>query len=251
MWNVKYIDETSGSKKVITETMTSTALEEMFKHDAGGIVTLKDWEEIVMKIEVMMQGVDLKNGVYKKIAFTGHRPDKLGGYDTNSNTNPVRVAIKNKLNDICSYMILNRGTEEFMEGMAQGVDQDAGNVILNIISSMASESDGSTYVTLHAAVPYIGQESVWPKEAQGNYRTQLKRIADIDDSLGKNVHYLHTVTPPTKWDAIKWLDERNHYMVDWCDLLIGVWNGTSGGTKNAIDYAKKMGKPILLLKFTL
>jgi nucleoside 2-deoxyribosyltransferase len=33
-------------------------------------------------------------------------------------------------------------------------------------------------------------------------------------------------------------------MVDNCDTVVAVWNGTSGGTKNCIDYAKKQNKPV-------
>jgi uncharacterized phage-like protein YoqJ len=37
---------------------------------------------------------------------------------------------------------------------------------------------------------------------------------------------------------------RNEWMVDRCDLLIAVWNGTPGGTANCVAYAKKEGCPI-------
>ena len=35
------------------------------------------------------------------------------------------------------------------------------------------------------------------------------------------------------------MQKRNEFMVDNCDILIALWNGTSGGTKNCINYAKK------------
>lgn len=37
--------------------------------------------------------------------------------------------------------------------------------------------------------------------------------------------------------------ERNHSMGDYADALIAVWDGVSGGTKDMIQYMKKLGKP--------
>jgi len=96
--------------------------------------------------------------------------------------------------------------------MVQGIDQNAGNIILAIIDKMKQESNGEAYVTLHAAIPYPGQESVWPRPAQDKYDIMLDRIADQGE--GEYIHYVHPEKPKTKWEAVKWLDERNHYMVD-------------------------------------
>ena len=37
---------------------------------------------------------------------------------------------------------------------------------------------------------------------------------------------------------------RNEYMIDKCDYLVACWNGTKGGTYNAIRYAEKRTKMI-------
>lgn len=31
------------------------------------------------------------------------------------------------------------------------------------------------------------------------------------------------------------------------DRLIALWDGTPGGTKNCVDYAKKKGKPVIYM----
>lgn len=36
-------------------------------------------------------------------------------------------------------------------------------------------------------------------------------------------------------------------MVDDCDSLLALWDGSSGGTKNCLDYARKKGKPYINL----
>lgn len=37
---------------------------------------------------------------------------------------------------------------------------------------------------------------------------------------------------------------RNRQIVEHCDSLIAFWDGKSRGTKNAIDYASRLGKPV-------
>jgi len=37
---------------------------------------------------------------------------------------------------------------------------------------------------------------------------------------------------------------RNRQMGDYADALIAVWDGKSSGTKDMIDYMKKLGKPV-------
>jgi uncharacterized phage-like protein YoqJ len=212
-----------------------------------------NYEELKKKypvtIQVLQMGVDLKNGRYPKIAFTGHRPDKLGGYGTDKNT-AVQSILYDRLYDVCSYLITNNGATDFMEGMAQGIDQLAGRVIMGIISEQAFEDEFKRITRLHAAIPYPGQESIWPKKARETYQDELDRIEDYKD-YGSSIHYVHDKKPSTKYEAVKWLDERNHYMVDWCDLLIAVWNGSKGGTGNCIQTAKAANKPILLLKISI
>lgn len=38
---------------------------------------------------------------------------------------------------------------------------------------------------------------------------------------------------------------RNQWMVDRADQVIGIWDGTSGGTANCLEYATSKNKPIL------
>lgn len=45
-------------------------------------------------------------------------------------------------------------------------------------------------------------------------------------------------------------DNRNEILVDSVDMIYGVWNGSSGGTKYTLDYAKKRGVRSHLLKVT-
>ena len=42
--------------------------------------------------------------------------------------------------------------------------------------------------------------------------------------------------------------KRNEQMVDICDSVLVVWDGTSGGTKHTIDYARKTAKSIEIVQ---
>jgi len=43
------------------------------------------------------------------------------------------------------------------------------------------------------------------------------------------------------------MQTRNIWMVDNCDLVLALWDGSDGGTGNCIKYANKIGKPIVNL----
>ena len=39
---------------------------------------------------------------------------------------------------------------------------------------------------------------------------------------------------------------RNEEMINFCDVLISFWDGHSAGTKHAIDYAKNLGRKVII-----
>lgn len=99
-------------------------------------------------------------------------------------------------------------------GMALGVDQWMAELcILNEIPFVA-------------AVPFEGQESVWPPHSKGKYHQLLAKA--------------HEVVFTSEPGYASWkLQFRNEWMVNKCDLLLAVFNGTSGGTANCVSYAIK------------
>jgi len=149
------------------------------------------------------------------IAFTGHRPNKLGGYDNNSN---LSKPLKTRLSTI--FISRNFQQPIIITGMALGVD------------TWAAEFAIKNNIPFHAYVPFVGQEKMWPAESQAHYK-QIKECA-------KTVTY---VCGPG-YAAWK-MQKRNEAMVDACDILIAVWDGTTGGTYNCIQYAKSKGKEII------
>lgn len=148
------------------------------------------------------------------VAFTGHRPDKLGSYEPNEISNKVKGDITKALSEL--------KPEKVISGMALGVDQIAAEVCIDL---------GIPFI---AAVPFLGQESMWPLKSKEHYRYLLSKASDIE------------VVCDGGYAAWK-LQKRNEWMVDNCNLLIAVWNGSDGGTKNCFDYAQKVGRKTFII----
>jgi uncharacterized phage-like protein YoqJ len=149
------------------------------------------------------------------IALTGHRPDKLGGeYDY---VGPYTTSVR----DTLQLLIEKHKPKLMITGMAQGAD--------TIWAILAIKNK----IDFIAAIPFEGQEKKWPEKAQKLYRTI------IYNTLCRRV-----VVSEGGYDSKK-MQIRNIWMVDNCDALIAVWDGSPGGTKNCVDYAKSQRRIIL------
>lgn len=152
------------------------------------------------------------------VAFTGHRPNKLGGYK-----------LPNKIyNGVCKELeatLKELKPEKAISGMALGVDQWAAMLCVKL---------GIPFI---AAVPFPGQEGVWPESSQRIYKLLLKKADDI------------VIVSDAPFKAAK-LQKRNEWMVDQCDKLIAVFDGTDGGTCNCVKYAEKHNKEIIRINPT-
>jgi len=152
--------------------------------------------------------------------FTGHRPPKLGGY--NIANNPKRAAVFVALRKAVGQAIED-GYRTFISGMALGTDQDAFEVVLEY-----KAAEPSLGIRLIAAIPFLGQEDPWPPHSQQHYRLLLTHA---DDKV------LISPPPADNWEANRFLDVRNHWMVDQSSRIIAVFDGTKGGTFNCLKYA--------------
>jgi uncharacterized phage-like protein YoqJ len=88
-------------------------------------------------------------------------------------------------------------------------------------------------VYFDAYVPFLGQESVWPKASQERYKYLLGK-ADL----------INYVCEPGY--AVWKMQARNDKMSLDADVMLALWNGTSGGTYNCIKSAQSVyEKPVL------
>lgn len=145
------------------------------------------------------------------LAFTGHRPTKLGGYGPSKIQDFVKDQLWNKLQQMKPTQCIS--------GMALGVD------------TWAAQTCVKLGIPFTAAVPFEGQESTWPAESQHVYKELLVKASSI-----------HIVCEGG-YAAYK-LQKRNEWMVDNSDELLAVWDGSVGGTANCVKYAQNKNKTI-------
>lgn len=145
------------------------------------------------------------------LAATGHRPEKLGGYTPN----PMQTRLRGRL----LTELVRLAPEEGISGMALGWDQ------------WFAEACTDLGIPWTAAVPFEGQEAIWPRAAQDSYRLLLRAAKRI------------VVVSPGEYEDWK-MDVRNHWMVDQSTHLLACWNGTQGGTAKTFRYAESKGRSI-------
>ena len=157
----------------------------------------------------------------KTCCFTGHRPEKLPwGYDE---SDPDCVWVKSVIADTLDALYA-RGVRHFICGMAVGADLYFAEAVLTLRERRPD-------VTLEAAIPFAGQSRWWSEEQKQRYE-RLLAACDTQTVLRESY---------TRWC----MHERNRYMVDRSAYLLALYNGTSGGTRYTVDYAKRRGLRIV------
>lgn len=155
--------------------------------------------------------------------FTGHRVEKLPWKDNEND--PACRALKKRIADVLAALY-GAGYRHFICGMATGADLYFGEAV---VALREEKSD----VTLEAAIPFDGQSDRWPSQLRARYF----RLAEECDE--KTI--LHPIYTP---DCMM---DRNRYMVDHANLLIAVYNGGPGGTRNTMLYAMRQNIEIIQL----
>lgn len=149
------------------------------------------------------------------VAFTGHRPNKLGGF---SLPNPTYIKVCQQIESTLKEL----KPEKVISGMALGVDQWAAYIAFKL------------KIPFIAAVPFLNQESKWPTSSQETYNKLIKLAAET------------VIVSEGAYSAVK-MQTRNEWMIDHCDQVIAVWDGSNGGTGNCVNYAKSKNKSIIYI----
>ena len=180
----------------------------------------------------------------KTLCFTGHRPKDLAGKEDQ---------IKARLETLVGQAYA-KGYRRFVSGMAMGVDLYAAQAVLKLQESHAD-------VELIAAVPFPGQTAFFDALSRATWTNVLLRatqvnmfdpltetsvILDAKAVLERNRQALQQQAWPY-YQVVKWLEMRTRWMIDHSDAVLAVWSGKpKGGTANAVRYAMKLKKPILV-----
>jgi len=151
-------------------------------------------------------------------SVTGHRPPKIGGYSEEAFNHLVRIfkwAVGN---------IIDR-PDKVITGMALGWDTAVAQACVDM------------QIPFVAAVPFTGQESRWFQSSKTTYSRLLSEASEV------------VVVCSGGYAAWK-MQIRNQWMVNHADRVIAMWDGSSGGTSNCLDYAVLQNKLVVnLFKF--
>lgn len=161
----------------------------------------------------------------KTICFTGHRPNKLFGYDYRIDGNKKMLI---KLKKVIERLIEKKGFDTFITGMALGVDMWSAQIILQLKKKYP-------HIKLVCAIPCKNHSIKWNKEDQ-EIHAYIMSQADL-------VYYVSD-EPYTAWCMVT----RDKWMVDNSIFVVAVWNGVEdGGTYQTIKYSKKRQRKIVYL----
>ena len=87
-----------------------------------------------------------------------------------------------------------------------------------------------------AILPFPGFDSLWPEKGQLHLQGMLDNCAEV--------RYTHPERITELSKVVAALMDRNRDLINACDVLAAYWNGTKGGTANAVKYALDIKKQV-------
>jgi uncharacterized phage-like protein YoqJ len=152
--------------------------------------------------------------------FTGHRPNKLNGYNAKDNKK-LLWGIHNEVVNL----IENRGVTTFINGLALGVDMWSAKIVIKL-------KEKYPHIKLISAIPCRNHPNRWPQASKNEWQY----ICDNSDEV--------VLVSDEEYQPYL-MQVRNEWMCDKSDLVIAVWDGTPGGTGNCVKYAESKNKEIV------
>lgn len=146
--------------------------------------------------------------------FTGHREEKL---------NIAADTVKMLLSKEIEKAISSDGFNTYLSGMASGVDVWAAEIVLEM-------KERNPDIRLVCVLPFEGFDKQRSSEEKEQYDSIMERADKVEVICS---HYSRSC-----------FQLRNKWMVDNSSLVIAVYNGEKGGTRNTIKYAERCGKEI-------
>ena len=176
--------------------------------------------------------------------FTGHRPDKLGGYNWNNIKNQKIIFELKKL-IINQLKISNEKDFTFICGGALGIDQMAFEIVYDLKTKILKSTKININIYIVLAMPFEKQSDNWFNKDKDRLNSQKER-ADKFVLVDTIDGYKFQKAAIGEYAREK-MQLRNQYMVDNSDIVIAVWNGSNGGTANCVNYAHKLNKQIIII----
>lgn len=177
-------------------------------------------------LEKSKQKIDaiIKNLNSKTCCFTGHRLQSLPWKFNEQDERCLKMKEKLK-NEIVKAV--ESGYTTFISGMALGFDIICAEIVLELKNTYP-------HIKIIAAIPCKTQDKLWNEKDRQRYKNILEKLDGIrciyNDYIGPEC-----------------MLERNRFMINNSSLVIALFNGTNGGTKKTLDYAKRCGVKIVVL----
>lgn len=174
--------------------------------------------------------------VNKTCCFTGHRPDKLYGYNLNT---PEYATLFSRTTEVVRDLLENKGVRIFIVGGALGFD----TLAFLVLYSLKSKYD----IEIRVAIPFKNQDIKWfrgDRERFAEMLTLADKVIEVDKEKEYHISGIENeIYHPAK------MQKRNEYMVDNSKYVIGCWDGSKGGTGNTIRYVEKLAnKECIIIK---
>ncbi|MBU5245288.1 DUF1273 family protein [Bacillus halotolerans] len=163
----------------------------------------------------------------KTVCFTGHRPNKLGGYDMK---NPTMLKLKDKLLEVIEELIIKEEKSRFITGGALGTDQ-AACWCVHILKKK------HPHIKNIIATPFKEQDKVWSADQKMWYKRMLD-VADEIINVEELDKYKVSGDKPGEFSPAK-MQKRNEYMIDYSEAIVAVYDGSKSGTRNCLNYARE------------
>lgn len=186
--------------------------------------------------QIRKQQNEVQNLISKTASFTGHRPDKLGGYDLK---NPITAKLREKLSEVIEQLIVEKGIVRFITGGALGTDQIAFKRVHDLKQKYPN-------IQNIIAVPFEQQSQAWPEKSQLLYKNKILPLADEVVYVDTLPDYAFSSVENGVYHPAK-MQLRNRYMVDNSGIVVAVYDGTKGGTGNCVKYANLTKRTIYKL----
>lgn len=161
----------------------------------------------------------------KTVCFTGHRSQKLPWRfnEEDARCQAMKVTLRSEIEKA-----IESGCNTFLCGMALGFDMICAETVLDLKKQYPN-------IQIIGALPCKTQDIKWQAKDRERYRNLLSKLDDIrciyDEYIGAEC-----------------MLERNRFMVNNSSLIIALFNGLPGGTKSTIDFARKQGLEVVVIK---
>ena len=154
--------------------------------------------------------------------FTGHRPEKCGFRYEKTAAEYVMLADELERQLLSA---LERGFDTFYSGGAKGFDILAAETLIRLREKRP--------LRIVIVVPYRAQAAGFSPRWRARYNRVL---AAADEIVYLSDDYYRGC-----------FEDRNRYMVDRSELVLAHYDGSAGGTRNTINYAKRNGVEVINL----